>query len=102
MAKEKLESKAVRSVRKRVATLDELLGRPVEMDVVKDALTEGVKTTFGIEVEIGEPTAWELEKARILWETKYTTEAWNLGPCRRCPCRTELDRRLLRSVVSAE
>ncbi|MBN2491563.1 MAG: lipoate--protein ligase family protein [Planctomycetes bacterium] len=102
VAPEKLESRAVRSVRKRVATLDELLGRAVGMDEVKDALTQGVSEVLGVEVEPGVALEWELEKARILWETRYTTDAWALGPCRRCPCRREPDPRFLKSIVSRE
>lgn len=101
-AREKLESKAVRSVRKRVTTLAELAGGAVDMEAVKDAITEGVCEVFEVSVERGEADEWELEKARILLETKYTTDAWNLGPCRRCPCRAEPDRRFLETIVSRD
>jgi len=101
-AREKLESKAVRSVRKRVTTLAELAGKAVDLEAVKDAITEGVREVFGVRVERGEPDDWELEKARILLETRYSTDAWNLGPCRRCPCRTEPDPRFLESIVSKD
>jgi lipoate-protein ligase A len=102
VAREKLESRAVRSVRKRVTTLDELLGRRVAMDEVKDAIALGVGDTLGVSVEPGEPLDWELDKAEILWKTKYTTDAWVLGPCRHCPCRGEPDERFLRSIVSRD
>lgn len=101
-AREKLESKAVRSVRKRVTTLEELAGAPVDLEEVKDAITAGVRDVFEADIERAEPDEWETEKARILFETKYTTEAWNLGPCRRCPCRIEPDRRFLDSIVSKD
>lgn len=100
VAKEKLESKAVRSVRKRVSTLDEILDRPVDMDEVKNALAAGVEETLGVSMQTGGPEKWELEKARILWEAKYRTDAWSLGPCRRCPCRSQPDARFLKSIVS--
>jgi lipoate-protein ligase A len=101
-AKEKLESKAVRSVRKRVTTLEELAGGPVDLEAVKDAITEGVREVFSVDVAPGEPDDWEVEKARILLETKYVTDDWNLGPCRRCPCRAEPDPRFLQSIVSRD
>ena len=102
VAREKLESRAVRSVRKRVTTLDELLGRPVAMDEVKDAIALGVRDTLGVPLEPGEPLEWELDKATILWKTKYTTDEWALGPCRRCPCRAEPDERFLGSIASRD
>ena len=100
VAREKLESRAVRSVRKRVTTLNEVAGAPVDMEDVKDAIAAGVQEVFDVEVETGEAVPWELEKARILWETKYTTREWNLGPCRHCPCRSQPDERFLGSIVS--
>lgn len=102
VAKEKLESRAVRSVRKQVTTLVEVLGGEVDMEAVKDAITEGVRETFGVEVEAGEAVGWEVEQAETLVATRYTTEAWNLGPCLRCPCRKTPDERFLTRIVSRQ
>lgn len=100
VAKEKLESKAVRSVRKRVTTLEELAGEPVSMDAVKDAIAAGVAETFDVRIEPDEPTAVELEHTERLLREKYLTDDWQFGPCRKCPCRATPERELLSRVAA--
>lgn len=101
VAKEKLESKAVRSVRKRVTTLRELLG-DVDMARVKDAIAAGVAATFGVDVVAGEPHPNELALGDDLLATKYATDRWRLGPCRRCSCRARPDDARLARVMRSD
>ena len=85
--KEKLEAKGVGKVRARVTTLIDELGREVGMDEVKDALKRGFEEVFDVEIVPGELTEWERKMINELYEKKYSTIEWNLGPCVKCPDR---------------
>lgn len=83
--REKLEAKGVGTVRARVTTIRDEVGRDISMDEVKDALLRGFEEEFHVEFEPGELTKWELDVAEKLYRKKYASIEWNLGPCRGCP-----------------
>jgi len=85
--KEKLEAKGAKTVRARVTTIKDELKREVSMDEVKKALLRGFEEVFEVEFARGEFTPWEKEKSEELYENKYKTIDWNLGPCKGCPDR---------------
>ena len=61
-----------------MGAVNEMAPTPVTRHAVQDALRQGFRTTFGVElVETPlSPEEWRL--AQHLQTTKYTTEAWNL------------------------
>ncbi len=99
--REKLEAKGVGSVRARVATLRDELGREVPMDEVKKALLKGFEEVFDAEFISGDLTSWEKDKAEELYKNKYLTVDWNLGPCKGCPHK-DRDTALFRRVGLAD
>jgi len=95
----KLEGKGVRSVVKRVTTLQEVLGRPVEMAEVKEVLRRGFEAEYQVTLERGGLSAGERALAERLQRDLYLAPDWTLGPCRRCASRAENDA-LLREVAA--
>lgn len=85
---EKLRDKFVRSVRQRVVTIEEALGRKTGIPETKDAMRKGLEGIFGVEFEGGGLLEEEEELAKELFERKYSTLEWSLGPCKGCPRRT--------------
>jgi len=83
--REKLEAKGAGTVRARVTTIREELGRWVSMEEVKTALLRGFEEVFEVEFSPGELTPWEKSRSEELYEGKYGRIDWNLGPCRGCP-----------------
>ena len=75
--KEKLADKGVTSVRKRVTTLEEVLGRKVTIQEAKEAMVAGFEELFGTKLKPGRLTSEEEALARHLYETKYNTREWN-------------------------
>ena len=49
----------------------------VSAETVSNALFEGFKNAFGIQITCGELTAFELELADKLCKEKYATDDWN-------------------------
>lgn len=83
--KEKLESKGVGTVRARVTTIKDELGRNISMEEIKEALLKGFEEEFQVRFTPGELTEWESKKAEELYREKYMSIEWNLGPCVGCP-----------------
>lgn len=77
VAKEKLADKGVKSVRKRVTILNELVGRNITIDEAKQALVEGFETSLNMKLVPCELTKCEWDLARELYNTKYNTRKWN-------------------------
>ena len=53
------------------------LGHVVSVETVSNALFEGFKNAFGIQITDGELTTFELELANKLCREKYATDDWN-------------------------
>jgi lipoate-protein ligase A len=74
----KLADKHVQSVRKRVTTVRDELGREVSTREVQDAIVRGIEEVYGVELEEGKMTAEEGVLADELFRTKYNLSEWNL------------------------
>lgn len=61
----------------------EALGSPVSIEELSEALAAGFAERLQVDLQPGELTEWELEKAHILHDTRYTTDAWNHHPAKR-------------------
>ncbi len=58
------------------STLEVQLGFPPMWQTVAQAIINGFSTAFSIKLEPGQPTAEEMEMARELMNTKYTSPDW--------------------------
>lgn len=76
----KLEDKHVTSVRKRVTTVRDELGRDVSTREVRDAIVQGIEECYRVRVEARSLTKEELGLAEELYQTKYNLLEWNLAP----------------------
>jgi lipoate-protein ligase A len=63
-------------IRRRAATLGELLGREVSWREAADAVVRGIAATFGIEFVLEELSEKEKTRAGELARVKYGTEQW--------------------------
>jgi len=75
----RLKHKHVRSVRKAVTTIRGELGRHISVDEVKEKLRMGIEKAFKIKLVDGAITREEKLLAEELFQSKYSTEIWNLG-----------------------
>lgn len=73
VSQEKISDKLIKSVKKRVTSISDLTS--ASMDDLKAALEAGFSR--GRNIDYGDYTSKELERARQLAEEKYKTEAWN-------------------------
>jgi len=75
----RLKDKHVRSVRKTVTTIRDELGRDISVDEVKEKLRKGIEKAYRIKLVVGTLTREEELLAEELFQSKYSTEVWNLG-----------------------
>jgi len=78
--REKLESKHVQSVQKRVTTVRDELGRETSTSEVRDSIVKGIEDRYNVRVRTGDLTKEELSLAEDLYQTKYSLLEWNLEP----------------------
>jgi pimeloyl-ACP methyl ester carboxylesterase len=71
---DKLARRDLDDARRRVISLSEVLGRIPAVEEVEGALLEGFREHLGLDPQWGEPTAFEEELARRLYEKEYGTE----------------------------
>jgi len=76
--KAKLRSKGLRSPGERVTSLEEVLGRKVDMTELKDALSSALGAALGLKVKKGTLTKAERERIDELVKKKYDNDDWNL------------------------
>ncbi len=76
--KAKLADKHVASVQKRVTTVRDELGREVSTREVQEALVEGFRECYDVDVEKGELSKAEFAIAEELYDSKYSRPEWNL------------------------
>ncbi|MEM0460360.1 MAG: biotin/lipoate A/B protein ligase family protein [Thermofilaceae archaeon] len=81
-AVEKLSSRGISDVKRRVVNLSELLGVKPSYRRIVSALVEGFAELLGAEASFDLPLREELEAAELLYERKYRRVEWNL---RRAP-----------------
>ena len=74
-----LKDKHVRSVRKTVTTIRDEVGRDISVDEVKEKLRMGIEKAFKIKLVDGTITREEKLLGEELFQSKYSTEIWNLG-----------------------
>ena len=75
----RLKVEHVRSVRKTVTTIRDELGRDISVDDVKEKLRMGIEKAYKIKLVDGTLTRKEELLAEELFQSKYSTEIWNLG-----------------------
>ncbi|HDM23485.1 lipoate--protein ligase family protein [archaeon] len=83
--KVKYVTKGVKSAVKRVVTLHELKGSPVEMREVEDAIAEAFSHKLGVSFKESDLTEYEIKLAEKLYMEKYTTLEWMAHICPECP-----------------
>lgn len=96
--KERVEIIDAGIVRAKVTTISNELKREVSMDEVKNALLKGFEEVFDAEFNPSKLTRPEREKAEELYESKYLTLDWNLGPCRSRLNHRDKDAEILRRM----
>ncbi|MCD6461421.1 MAG: lipoate--protein ligase family protein [Thermoplasmata archaeon] len=73
---EKIRDKMITAVEERVTSIKRELG-PVDIPDVEEALIDGFSTALGLEMEIGELSREEKERAGELAVEKYGSDEWN-------------------------
>jgi len=74
---EKIRDKMIKSVRERVTSINNVLGRNVSFRELKDALIDGFKEAFKIDLKPGSIMDLEEKIAQRLKEEKYASREWN-------------------------
>lgn len=76
--KAKLADRHVASVQKRVTTIRDELGKDVTTRDVRDAMVQGIESTYNVRLEKGELSNNEMSTVKELYDTKYSSSKWNL------------------------
>lgn len=76
--KVKLVDRHVASVQKRVTTVRDELQKDVSTRDVRDAIVRGIEDEYEVRLEEGKLTKNEMSMMKQLYDTKYSTAAWNL------------------------
>ena len=76
--KAKLADRHVASVQKRVTTIRDELGKDVTTRDVRDAMVDGIESTYNVRLEKGELSNSEMSTVKELYDTKYSSSKWNL------------------------
>ncbi len=72
----KLADKAVAAVAERVTTVTALTGRPWDGPSLRPVIAAGFAAAFGAELDPGEPTAAERDRAAALAADRYASQSW--------------------------
>ena len=65
--------------KRKITSIHETLGHTVSPETASNALVEGFKNAFGIQLSTGELTPYESELAERLCREKYATDEWNFN-----------------------
>ncbi len=76
---EKISDKMISDVKERVTSIQDILGRSVDIDELREALTWGFSDALQIELMPSELSIKEQKQAESLAEVKYSTDAWNFS-----------------------
>lgn len=74
---EKLKGKLIADIKQRVTSVSALLGTSISFETVQDSFIQGFKSLLEEPLLESSLTKEELERARILQETKFGTKTWN-------------------------
>ena len=74
---ESQRASAAERVRRRAATLEDLLGVAVSWDQAASAMTEGFREALGLDFEAGEPQVEETARAAELERRRYGNTEWS-------------------------
>jgi lipoate-protein ligase A len=61
-----------------VTSLDEVLGKTTDVEIVKSALVKGFETVFEVNLKSSQLTDFEVERIKNLIENKYGRDDWNI------------------------
>jgi lipoate-protein ligase A len=74
---EKLKDKMIKHVKERVTSINAILGKEIEFDIVCDALAKGFREAFDIQLIKGELTDSEIKLAEKIAKERYKNHEWN-------------------------
>lgn len=72
----KLIAQGFRTLRERVTTLSQEIGKDISIEEFKEELVKGFKKTLNLNFEKGSPNEWEKRMAEILYDEKYKRLEW--------------------------
>jgi lipoate---protein ligase len=72
----KLADKGAAAIAERVTTVRRELGRPTDMDTMRDVVAEGFAARFGVTLAAGEPDEAERTAADELVASRYANPSW--------------------------
>ncbi|MFQ5821175.1 MAG: biotin/lipoate A/B protein ligase family protein [Candidatus Heimdallarchaeota archaeon] len=73
---EKTRNKMIKTVRTQVCSLEEVLAKEITFPELRDAIIQGFKKVFEIELILSDPTGEELDLAHHLAQKKYSSNEW--------------------------
>jgi len=76
-ASEDERQRAAARLRRRAATIEELLGTPISWQEAADAVSRGFAEALGVHLDAGELSIREKARAQELACERYATDAWN-------------------------
>ena len=76
---EKISDKMISDVKERVTSVQDILARPVTVDELRKALTQGFSDALKIELLTSKLSAEESQVAMKLAKEKYSTDEWNFS-----------------------
>ena len=65
--------------KRKITSIQNELGHAVMPETIANALAQGFRAILKIQLEPGELTTSEVERAQKLYKEKYTTKEWNFG-----------------------
>ncbi|HDM89546.1 MAG TPA: lipoate--protein ligase family protein [Candidatus Bathyarchaeota archaeon] len=74
---EKIRDKMIRTVKERVTSIRDVLGRDVSFEELKEAIIRGFEESFKIKLIRGDITEFEEELAQRLKDEIYSSKEWN-------------------------
>jgi lipoate-protein ligase A len=69
----------ISDVKERVTSIQDILGRPVDVEELREALTRGFADALQIELVRGKLSKEEQQTAEKLAKEKYSTVDWNFS-----------------------
>jgi len=76
---EKISDKMISDVKERVTSVQDIIARPVTIDELREALTQGFSDALKIELQTSKLSAEESQVAMKLAKEKYSTDEWNFS-----------------------
>jgi lipoate-protein ligase A len=76
---EKISDKMISDVKERVTSIRDILGKPVSIEELRKAMTQGFSDALQIELSQGALSKEEQQTAEKLAKEKYSTDDWNFS-----------------------